>query len=42
MWNDEDGASFVEYGLLILLIAVVCMVSMSLIGNIISSLLVIP
>ncbi len=32
-WNDEDGASLVEYVLLIALIAVVCVGAVTLLGT---------
>ena len=32
-FKDEEGASMVEYGLLVALIAVVCMVTVGLMGN---------
>jgi len=35
--HGEDGASIVEYGLLIGLIALVCVAAMSLLGNQISN-----
>lgn len=31
--NDEDGATMVEYGLIVALIAVVCIVAVTLIGS---------
>jgi pilus assembly protein Flp/PilA len=35
--NDETGASMVEYGLLLALIAVVCIAAITLVGTKISS-----
>ena len=32
-YKDEEGASMVEYGLLVALIAVVCIVAVGLIGS---------
>jgi pilus assembly protein Flp/PilA len=32
-FKDEDGASMVEYGLLVALIAVVCIVTIGIIGT---------
>ena len=37
--RDEEGASLVEYGLLLSLVAVVCIAAISLIGTSISSML---
>jgi pilus assembly protein Flp/PilA len=37
--RDEDGASLVEYGLLLSLVAVVCIAAISLLGSNISGLL---
>ena len=37
--RDEEGASLVEYGLLLSLIAVVCIAAVSLLGTNISTLL---
>ena len=37
--RDEEGASLVEYGLLLSLVAVVCIAAISLIGTNISSML---
>ncbi|MEK6237069.1 MAG: Flp family type IVb pilin [Planctomycetales bacterium] len=31
-WNDEDGATMVEYGLMLALIAVVCITAVTAIG----------
>ena len=32
-WNDEDGATMVEYGLMLALIAIVCLIAVALIGT---------
>jgi pilus assembly protein Flp/PilA len=32
LWKDEEGATMVEYGLMIALIAVVCIIAVTLIG----------
>jgi pilus assembly protein Flp/PilA len=32
-WNDEDGATMVEYGLMVALIAVVCIVTVTTLGG---------
>ena len=37
--RDEEGASLVEYGLLLSLVAVVCIAAISLLGTSISSML---
>ena len=37
--RDEEGASLVEYGLLLSLVAVVCIAAISLLGSNISTLL---
>ncbi len=37
--RDEEGASLVEYGLLLALIAVVCLVAVSTLGKSISTML---
>ncbi len=37
--RDEDGASLVEYGLLLSLVAVVCIAAISLLGSNISGML---
>jgi pilus assembly protein Flp/PilA len=33
LWNDESGATMVEYGLMVALIAVVCIAAVSLLGT---------
>jgi pilus assembly protein Flp/PilA len=33
LWNDESGATAVEYGIMVALIAVVIIVSVSLVGT---------
>lgn len=35
-WNDEDGATMVEYGLMVALIAVVCIFAVTALGSAIS------
>jgi len=32
-WSDEDGAALIEYGMLVGLIAVVCVVAVQLLGT---------
>ncbi len=33
LWKDEEGATMVEYGLMVALIAVVCITAVTLIGT---------
>ena len=33
LWNDEEGATMVEYGLMVALIAVVCITAVTLVGT---------
>jgi pilus assembly protein Flp/PilA len=33
LWDDEDGATMVEYGFILLLIATVCVGAVALIGQ---------
>jgi pilus assembly protein Flp/PilA len=33
LWKDEEGATMVEYGLMLALIAVVCIAAVGLIGT---------
>ena len=33
LWNEEEGATMVEYGLMLALIAVVCIAAVTLIGT---------
>jgi pilus assembly protein Flp/PilA len=33
LWNDEEGATMVEYGLMVALIAVVCVVVVTALGQ---------
>lgn len=35
-WNDENGATMVEYGLMVALIAVVCIFAVTALGSAIS------
>lgn len=39
LWNDEEGASLVEYGLIVGLIAVVCIGAVTTMGTNISGML---
>ncbi len=33
LWKDEEGATMVEYGLMVALIAVVCVIAVTAIGT---------
>lgn len=33
LWNDEEGATMVEYGLMVALIAVVCIATVTALGT---------
>lgn len=37
LWNDEEGQDLVEYGLLLLLVALVAVASMKTIGSAVSN-----
>lgn len=37
LFRDEDGAALVEYGLLIALIAVICVIVIATLGNTVSA-----
>lgn len=40
LWNDEEGASLVEYGLIVGLIAAVCVVTVTTMGTSVNAMLV--
>ena len=37
LWKDEEGATMVEYGLMVALIAVVCIVAVTALGGNVSA-----
>ena len=38
LWNDEEGVTMVEYGLMVALVAVVAMIAVALVGTNLSAL----